>query len=108
MTRYAMAVLLIAALGSMSEAGALTLLQQRGRALVEKLCAQCHAVGRSGDSPRAAAPRFRALDRRLDLDGFAGRLREGLASSHPDMPVFRFTRDDAKAVVAYLRAIQGP
>jgi cytochrome c len=107
MTRYAWVALLILALGCGSEAHALTLLQQHGRALAEKMCAQCHAVGRSGESPRAGAPPFRALDRRLDLDSFAGRLREGLASSHPDMPMFRFSREDAKAVVAYLRVIQG-
>jgi hypothetical protein len=37
-----------------------------------------------------------------------GRLRDGLASSHRDMPVFRFSRDDARAVAAYVRAIQRP
>ena len=101
------ALLLVLALGC-GAVGALTLLQQRGRVLVEKMCAQCHAVGRSGDSPRAAAPPFRALDRRLDLDALTGRLREGLASNHPDMPVFRFSREDARGVAAYIRAIQGP
>ncbi|MBS0249405.1 MAG: cytochrome c, partial [Proteobacteria bacterium] len=29
-----------------------------------------------------------------------------IASSHPDMPEFRFGEDDADAVVAYLRTIQ--
>jgi cytochrome c len=108
MIRLAPIILIIAALASLRAAGALTLLQQRGYALVERMCARCHAVDRTGESPRAGAPPFRTLDRRLDLDSLAGRLREGLASSHPDMPMFRFKRDDAKAVVAYLRAIQGP
>jgi len=101
-----LAAALFAALGC-GEAGALTLLQQRGRALVETMCAQCHAIDRSGESPHAGASPFRALDRRLDLDAFTERLRQGLASGHPDMPTFRFSRADAKAVVAYLRAIQG-
>lgn len=108
MIRAASFALLVLAFGGCGEAGAFTDLQQRGRALVEKMCAQCHAVGRSGDSPHAGAPPFRTLDRRLDLDALRGRLREGLASSHPDMPMFRFSRDDARAVTAYLRAIQGP
>jgi hypothetical protein len=30
-------------------------------------------------------------------------LREGLASGHPDMPTFRFSREDARALTAYLR-----
>jgi hypothetical protein len=36
------------------------------------------------------------------------RLREGLMSGHPDMPTFRFTREDARAFVLYLRSIQTP
>jgi mono/diheme cytochrome c family protein len=81
---------------------------EHGRALVQKLCAQCHAVGRSGRSPHVGAPAFRTLDRRLDLDAFVARLREGLAAGHSDMPMFRFTREDARAVVDYLRTIQAP
>ena len=83
-------------------------LRERGEKLAQDLCAGCHAVGRTGQSPHAGAPAFRALDRRLDLDGFAERLRGGLTSGHPDMPTFRFTRQDARALVAYLRFIQGP
>jgi cytochrome c len=85
-----------------------TALTARGRALVGQLCAECHAVGTTGKSPRAGAPAFRQLDRRLDLDTFVDRLREGLESGHRDMPTFRFTRQDAHAVVAYLRSIQAP
>ena len=80
----------------------------RGRALVSELCGGCHAIGRSGASPHAGAPAFRRLDERLDLDAFMDRLRAGLQSTHADMPSFRFSRADARAVVAYLRSIQGP
>ena len=80
----------------------------RGRGLVTKLCGDCHAVGRTGASPHAGAPTFRSLDDRMDLDAFMDRLRAGLQSTHADMPSFRFSRDDARAVVAYLRSIQGP
>lgn len=48
------------------------------------------------------------LDRRLDLDGFVDRLREGLMVGHPDMPAFRFSREEARAFVLYLRSIQAP
>jgi len=83
-------------------------LEQRGLALAERMCSQCHAVGRRGESPHAVAPPFRALDRQLDLDSFMDRLREGLMTGHPDMPTFRFTREDSRAFVLYLRSIQVP
>jgi len=35
-------------------------------------------------------------------------LREGLMVGHPDMPTFRFTREDARGFVLYLRSIQAP
>ena len=82
--------------------------EERGRALAEHMCAACHAVGRSGRSPHVGAPAFRQLDRRVDLDLFIARLREGLMAGHPDMPMFRFTRDDGRAFVMYLRSIQAP
>jgi mono/diheme cytochrome c family protein len=83
-------------------------LEQQGRALAERMCSACHAVGRHGNSPHVGAPPLRALDRRVELDTFTDRLREGLMSDHPDMPTFRFTREDARALLLYLRSIQAP
>ena len=68
-------------------------------------------VMRSAGPARARMPARRHSARsttRIDLDAFTDRLREGLQSTHADMPSFRFSRDDARAVVAYLRSIQGP
>lgn len=79
---------------------------QRGETLAMNLCAECHAIRGTEQSPHAGAPAFHILDRRLDLDSFLERLRRGLTSGHPDMPAFRFTRDDARALIAYLRSIQ--
>ena len=79
-------------------------LERHGRALAERMCSACHAVGRRGKSPHIGAPAFRALHRRVELDTFTDRLREGLMSDHPDMPTFRFTREDARALVLYLRS----
>jgi cytochrome c len=89
-------------------AQALSEQEQRGRTLAAGLCGGCHAIGKAGASPRAEAPAFRDLDRQLDLDKFADRLREGLLGSHRDMPMFRFSRDDAVALVSYLRTVQIP
>jgi cytochrome c len=81
-------------------------LQRDGLALAERMCAQCHAIGKTGTSAHSAAPVFRELDRRVDLDRFTAQLREGLISGHPDMLTFRFSREDARALTAYLRYIQ--
>ena len=81
---------------------------EHGRVLVTKLCGECHAIGRAGASPHAGAPAFRSIEDRADLDTLVDRLRAGLQSTHANMPSFRFSREDARAVVAYLRSIQGP
>lgn len=81
---------------------------ERGEALAASLCAQCHAISDDAESPRTDAPEFPRLGQRIDLDMFMDRLQQGLTSGHPDMPTFRFTRDDARALVAYLRSVQAP
>jgi cytochrome c len=106
--RFAVVLLLIGSSICGSQAAEPGAPRERGRMLAQEICAGCHAIGRADQSPHAGAPPFRTLDRRLDLDTFAERLRNGLTSGHPDMPTFRFTRQDARALVAYLRFIQGP
>jgi len=81
-------------------------LRARGEEIARTLCAPCHAIGITGSSPHVGAPVFRNLDERLDLDTFVIRLRKGLTSGHPDMPTFRFSRNDARALVAYLLSVQ--
>jgi mono/diheme cytochrome c family protein len=77
----------------------------RGRVLVDRFCSECHSVGVAGQSPHPAAPTFRRLRRVLDFDSLVGRLREGILVAHPDMPAFRFTREEARAIAAYLLAL---
>jgi cytochrome c len=79
--------------------------QQRGEALAH---GACHAIGKTGTSKHPAAPRFRTLDNRTNLSKLSRRLRVGLLTGHEAMPLFRFSRDDADAMVAYIRSIQGP
>ena len=106
--RLAILLLLFATSTGLAEDSGPSPLEQRGRALAERMCSQCHAIGKSGQSPHVGAPAFRELDRRVDLDSFIERLREGLTVGHPDMPTFRFTREDARAFLLYLRSIQTP
>ena len=80
---------------------------QQGKEILEKLCARCHAVGRTGESPNKRAPPFRTFseDKLYDSD-FKQRLETGLISIHPFMPTFRFSTEEAGEVLSYMRSIQ--
>lgn len=83
-------------------------LVKRGEEIARGLCSQCHAIGKAGESPLPAAPRFRTLDNHMNLSKLSRRIQEGLLTGHEAMPMFRFDRDDADAMVAYIRSVQGP
>ena len=96
---------LLIAVGPISVAAAGTL-EDQGRVLLTRLCAQCHAVGRTGTSPHLGAPPFRTIGDRYNIAELTERMTDRLISTHPDMPDFRFSEDNAKAVRAYLYSIQ--
>ena len=77
-----------------------------GETLLTRDCAPCHAVGRSGDSPRKDAPAFRTLATRYPIESLEEALGEGIMSGHPDMPEFKFDAGDVGAIIAYLKSIQ--
>jgi mono/diheme cytochrome c family protein len=108
MSRLSFAFLFVGIWSCCAGAGEADALNKRGKALVKDFCAACHAIGKTDRSSHVGAPPLRILERRLNLDSFAGRLRQGLTSGHQDMPTFRFTREDARAFVVYLRSIQRP
>ena len=104
--RTASALLLLcasSATGYAKESG-----HSRGKALLERMCGQCHAVGRAGRSPHVDAPPFRTFGEKLYDEDLGQRLQDGLFTIHPDMPTFHFSREDAEAAVDYLRSIQVP
>ncbi|WP_367272024.1 cytochrome c [uncultured Caulobacter sp.] len=78
----------------------------RGREIVTRKCGVCHAVGPTGDSPNPAAPRFRRLNERYDVEDLAEGLAEGLTVGHGPMPEWVFPPEDVAAIVAYLKSIQ--
>jgi cytochrome c len=77
-----------------------------GRALATMYCADCHAIGTTGDSTLAIAPRFRDLHLRYDVEFLSEALVEGIVTAHPDMPQFEFDPDQAAAIVAYLKSLE--
>ena len=103
-------LLLVCSLMAILAAGASVQAQNdpvsQGQSLVAKFCARCHAVGIKGESPHPWAPPFRTLGRIIDLNEFPRALERGITSIHPDMPAIKFSQEEARAVRAYLWAIQ--
>jgi mono/diheme cytochrome c family protein len=97
--------LLLITLAQVSIAEATTL-EDQGKVLLTRLCARCHAVERAGRSPHVGAPPFRSIGDRYDINELTERMTERLVSTHPDMPDFQFSEENAKAVRAYLYSIQ--
>ena len=80
-----------------------------GKEMLQKLCARCHAVGRTGASPNRQAPPFRSFsETKLYDSDFLQRLQDGYSSIHRFMPTFRFNREDAEEIVRYMKSIQQP
>lgn len=79
---------------------------KRGEELLSKSCASCHAIGRTGESPRKDAPAFRSLGKRYPIESLEEALGEGIMSGHPDMPEFSFDADDVGGIIAFLKSIQ--
>jgi mono/diheme cytochrome c family protein len=77
-----------------------------GADLLQKNCASCHAVGKTGASPNKDAPAFRTLGQRYPVESLEEALAEGILSGHPDMPEFKFDADEVGAIIAYLQSIQ--
>ncbi|WP_233586933.1 cytochrome c [Caulobacter sp. 602-1] len=80
----------------------------RGQVIVERDCAGCHAVGRTGDSPNPQAPRFRQLHERYDVEALSEALTEGLTVGHGPMPEWSFGPADNAAILAYLKSLEAP
>lgn len=81
---------------------------ERGRRIAQVACSDCHAVGPSGVSPRAEAPRFRELGRKYPVESLEEALAEGVVVGHPGMPQVKMTESEIGAFIAYLKTIQVP
>ena len=77
-----------------------------GHQVAQDLCAHCHAVERTGDSPDPGAPPFRHVLWNYRPDWLADDLHNSRAISLRRMPVFHFGEGHEYDIVAYLVAIQ--
>jgi len=77
-----------------------------GSAIAQRDCSQCHAVGLKGQSPNAAAPQFRKLDRRFVVQELDQAVLARLMARHAGMPRFRLTRREREGLIAYLKSLQ--
>jgi mono/diheme cytochrome c family protein len=80
-----------------------------GRALAERLCAECHAVGR-GPSPVVEAMPFDVIAQQWPPEYLAEALAEGIVAGHqgPRMPVFVLQQNQIDDMVAHLQALRAP
>ncbi|WP_333822891.1 c-type cytochrome [Pinisolibacter sp.] len=81
---------------------------KRGREIAEAACADCHAIGATGTSPKAEAPLFRELGRKYPVESLEEALAEGVVVGHPGMPQVKMNEADIGAFIAHLKSIQVP
>ena len=80
----------------------------KGEAIAELVCSNCHAIGVDGSSPHSDATPFRDISKNYTIDMLADSLERGIIVDHPDMPPFSFPRDEVDALIDYMKRIQSP
>lgn len=76
-----------------------------GRALARQNCAECHAIGRSGRSPRPAATPFRLIPQRYPVEALEEAFGEGITGSHKGMPDFQFSPRQIDDLLGYIKSL---
>jgi mono/diheme cytochrome c family protein len=78
---------------------------QKGLALAQRQCAECHAIGRKEVmSPNPAAPRFELIAASPGMSPTA--LQAALRTSHRTMPNIILEADEMRDVVAYILTLK--
>lgn len=76
-----------------------------GRQVVERLCADCHAIDPGAVSPNRAAPPFSEVLARYGATALAEDLDKAVPVSHLRMPTFYLGEGNAADIVAYLKSL---
>lgn len=76
-----------------------------GLASAQRLCAQCHAVGKGqARSPNRNAPRFEAIASTPGMTSIA--LSAALHTSHESMPNIMLEPEDRANIIAYILSLK--
>jgi mono/diheme cytochrome c family protein len=78
---------------------------EAGKALAEKHCATCHAVGPIGASRLPAAPPFRDVAARYSVWNLEEALAEGIVTGHAEMPQFVFKPAQITDLLGYMETL---
>mgnify|MGYP001207731975 CR=1 FL=1 len=78
---------------------------EEGQGLAEANCTRCHAIGKDGASPLAAAPPFRDVAARYSLEELMDAFMEGLPVRHEIMPDWDMTQDQSIALSLYIMSL---
>lgn len=76
-----------------------------GKELAQKNCAWCHAIGKTGDSPNARAPRWRDMAGRHPVMALREPLSRGIARPHDEMPKFALSDAEVDTIIAYINSL---
>lgn len=79
--------------------------RMRGRETAENRCAGCHAVGRSGTSPRVDAPTFADLRRRYRSPALLRELEASDQVGHYGMPIVQTSATERADLAAYVESL---
>jgi mono/diheme cytochrome c family protein len=101
-------VLLAAPVAATAAENPLSAAQARGHALAAGVCATCHGVEATGNSPNAKAPPFRALAGRYVPLTLQRHLAEITETGHSNMPQINVHADDVQDIVAYINSLESP
>ena len=77
-----------------------------GRALAEKTCGWCHAIGRRGDSPNKAAPPFRDIHARHPVLALREPISRAIATPHDRMPQLSLSNAEIDQMIAYINSLR--
>lgn len=81
--------------------------EENGRQLAQSLCAACHSIEKTGDSPNSDAPPFRTFKERWPLEHLEEALAEGIVTGHDNvvMPEYEFEPDEISELIAFMNSI---
>ncbi len=76
-----------------------------GRTLAQAKCSHCHAVGTDDESPHSITPPFREFRDAYPIPMLIDAAQTGVFAGHDEMPMFEFSREEARALLAYIDSL---